>query len=294
MGEDLKLPPMKPKPNQTFEEVKIRYNDISKTGPESLRHNRRTMLEAIKRLAASSDLGTLHQLPGCRMPIRLITPQRSDKRYRQYKEIKIPSSNAVIFFARDCSGSMDDYRCEIVSDMAFWLDLWIRQFYNRVQRCYFVHDTRAMEVNEEEFYTYRYGGGTMCSSAFSAIADQLENRFPPNAYNVYVFYFTDGDNWPGDNDRMLKEIKESFGPEVANLIGITQVCPWGDDDTVKKYMDKKIKAGDVDPYIVRTTQIAPRDSKGAYSGWGYTPDLPDRNEQIIEAIRTLLVERERK
>ena len=289
MGENLRLPPMKPKPNQTFEVIKIKYNDISKTGIESMRHNRRTLREAIKRLAQSKQLDDMRILPGCKMPIKLISPINSDRRYRQYKEIKIPSSNAVIFFARDCSGSMDDYRCDIVSDMAFWLDLWIRQFYTRVQRCYFVHDTRAQEVNEEEFYTYRYGGGTMCSSAFDAISEQLVSRFPPAAYNVYIFYFTDGDNWPGDNDKMLKILKEKFPPNVANLIGVTQVCPYGYDETVKKFMDGRLKGGELDPSIVKLAEIAPKDSS-KNSGWGYTPDLPDRNEQIIEAIRKLLTE----
>jgi uncharacterized sporulation protein YeaH/YhbH (DUF444 family) len=286
MGEDLKLPAMLPKPSQTFEEVKIKYNDVSKTGPESLRINRRTIREAIKRLAQSSQLEDLKILPSCKVPIRLITPINSDRRYRQYKEIKIPSSNAVIFFARDCSGSMDDYRCNIVSDMAFWLDIWIRQFYKRVQRCYFVHDTHATEVNEEAFYTYRYGGGTMCSSAFAAIAEQLKNRFPPTAYNVYIFYFTDGDNWAGDNEKMLKIMEEELGPNIVNLIGITQVCPYGYEDTVKKFVDTKLKTNELNSDIVRVAEI----KGGKPTGWGYTPDLPDRNEQIIDAIRSLLVE----
>jgi uncharacterized sporulation protein YeaH/YhbH (DUF444 family) len=213
MQEELKLPNMKPKPNQTFDEIKIKYNDISKNGPESLRHTRRTMKEAMKRLAMSNKLDNLHMVPGSKVPIRLITPINSDRRYRQYSEIKIPSSNAVIFFARDCSASMDDYRCDIVSDMAWWIDCWIRQFYKKVDRCYFVHDTRAEEKNEEEFYSYRYGGGTMCSSAFAAIAEQLKNRYPPEAYNIYVFYFSDGENQWGDNERMLKIIKEELGPD---------------------------------------------------------------------------------
>ena len=110
------------------------------------------MLEALKRLAMSGDMDKLHYLPDVREPIRMITPINSDRRYRQYTEIKIPSSNAVIFFARDCSGSMDDYRCDVVSDMSWWIDCWIRRFYDRVERCYFVHDTEAEEVDEDTFY----------------------------------------------------------------------------------------------------------------------------------------------
>lgn len=294
LGEDLRLPPMKPKPQDTFEEVKIRYNDISKVGVEALRHNRRTVREALKRLAASNDLENLQRVPGCKVPVNVLQFVNSDRRYRQYNEIKIPSSNAVIFFARDCSGSMDDYRCDIVSDMSWWLDCWIRQFYDRVERCYFVHDTRAIEVSEEQFYSYRYGGGTHCSSAFRAIADQLENRYPPQKYNIYIFYFTDGDNWPGDNERIEKIVTEELTPDIVNLIGVTQVCPWGwgGDTTVKEYFDKKMADDD----YIRTVEIGPKGAKDAsdngYTGWGYTPDLPDRDEQIIGAIRHLLTTNE--
>lgn len=294
MQEELKLPRMRPKPNETFEEIKIKYNDISKTGLEALRHPRRTMKEAIKRLAMTGKLDELHYIAGSKTPMRLITPINNDFRYRQYKEIKIPTSNAVIFFARDCSGSMDDYRCDIVSDMAWWIDCWIRKFYKRVDRCYFVHDTRAMEVNEEEFYTYRYGGGTMCSSAFRAIADQLENRFPPSAYNVYVFYFSDGDNWGDDNSKMTKIIKEELGPEIVNMIGISQICSWRYQDSVKQYIDGELTNGGLSKDYIRTAYVGPEEKEDennfGFGNWGYAPDLTedDRNEQIIDAIRKLL------
>ena len=293
MQEELKLPRMQPKPNETFEEVRIKYNDISKTGITSLRHPRRTMKEAMKRLSMTGQLDDLHYITNSKIPMRQITPINSDFRYRQYKEIKIPSSNAVIFFARDCSGSMDDFRCDIVSDMAWWIDCWIRKFYKRVERCYFVHDTRAQEVSENEFYTYRYGGGTMCSSAFRAVADQLENRFPPHAFNVYIFYFSDGDNWGGDNQKMVEIIKEELGPERINMIGISQICSWRYQDSVKQYIDEQIKSGVFVNDYIRTAYVGPEekdDSDSGFGNWGYAPDLSEenRNEQIIEAIRKLL------
>jgi uncharacterized sporulation protein YeaH/YhbH (DUF444 family) len=152
MQEELGLPDLKPKPSEVFEEVKIVYNDISKVGPESLRHTRRTMYEAMKRMAMMGDLEKKRILPGHSVPMRVITLADSDRRYRQYKEIKIPSSNAVVFFIRDYSGSMDDYRCDIVSDMSWWIDVWIRKFYERVERVYMIHDTEAEEVDEKKFY----------------------------------------------------------------------------------------------------------------------------------------------
>lgn len=294
LQDELRLPVMKPKPNEVFEEVKIKYNDISKVGPESLRHTRRTMVEALKRLASTNELDKLHQLPGVNVPMKLVTPINQDRRYRQYNKIEIPSSNAVIFFARDCSGSMDDYRCDIVSDMSWWIDCWIRKFYKRVERCYFVHDTRATEVNEQDFYKYRYGGGTQCSSAFRAIADQLENRFPPSAFNVYVFYFSDGDNWGGDNEKIVEIINEELGPNVVNMVGITQICSWRYEDSVKQYIDESLASGKLGDFV-RTAYIGPEEKQAStdeygFPNWGYAPSMTDedRDGQIIEAIRTIL------
>ena len=96
---------------------------------------------------------------------------------------------------------MSEYKCDIVSDMAWWVDAWIRRFYKRVERCYIWHDTKAKEVDEETFYNYRYGGGTTCSSALKLITKQFENRYPPDKWNIYILYFSDGDNWGDDNQK---------------------------------------------------------------------------------------------
>jgi len=286
MEDELKLPKMKPKPNETFEEIKIKYNDISKVGLNSLRHIRRTMKEALKRSLMMGETG-LQMVPGSQVPIKVITPIKADFRYRQYREIKIPSSNAVIFFARDCSGSMDDFRCDIVSDMCWWLDCWIRKFYKRVDRLYYIHDTRAEEVDENTFYTYRMGGGTMCSSAFDKISEQMENRYPPDKFNVYIFYFTDGDNWGGDNEKIVKIVNEKLGPNVANMIGITQVCSWSYEDSVKSFMDEALKKGNLNKEYVKTAYVGPEGKDDSWSGTVKMSE-DDRNQQIIDAIRKLL------
>lgn len=279
MEDELRLPQMKPKPSETFEEVKVKYNNISRVGLNSLRHIRRTMKEAIKRRAMMGDLEDMQMVPGSDVPIKVITPIKSDFRFRQYKEIKIPSSNAVILFARDCSGSMDDYRCDIVSDMSWWIDCWIKKFYKKVERCYFVHDTRAEEVDEQTFYKYRMGGGTMCSSAFDKIAEQFENRYPPDKFNIYVFYFTDGDNWGDDNEKVVTAIKEKFGAAV-NLTAITQICSYSYDSSVKQHIDDAVKAGDLNKDQVKTASIG--------EGKGASMTEEERNSQIIDAIRKIL------
>ena len=290
MKEELQLPDQKPKPNQTYEDTKIKYNDISLRGPESLRHNRRTILQAMRRLSATGEIKKKHIITGFTDPISLIEPINSDRRYRQYKEVKIPSSNAVIFFARDGSGSMDQYKCDIVSDMAWWVDVFIRQYYKRVERCYVWHDTEAAEVDEKKFYTYRYGGGTYCSSAMKFINSQLEERFKPEKWNIYIFYFTDGENADSDNESFKESIEKNFPENIVNFIGITQVMSNYYENSLKQFVDSKIKQKNVRTTSVGIEQRTPTSGIGYFGGLGgYDPMYEEeRDNQIKKAIIDLL------
>jgi hypothetical protein len=293
LQDELQLPNLKPKENEVFEEKKIKYNNISKTGPESLRHNRRTMLQALKRTCASGEFDKFYEIPGYKDKVRLIKPINSDRRYRQYREINVPSSNAAIFFARDGSGSMDQYKCDIVSDMAWWIDVWIRSFYKRTERIYIWHDTTAQEVDESKFYKYRYGGGTTCSSAINLIAKQFDTRFPPDKWNIYVFYFTDGENWNDDNEVFCKTIKERFPKNVVNLFGLTQVLPYSSANSLKEYVDSYLNRPGISVDNVKTTGIGFNEAKGRPhlgSGFFNTPELgeEERNSQIKQSIIDLL------
>ncbi len=289
LQDELQLPNLKPKPNQTYDEIKIKYNDIALQGPESLRHNRRTLIQAIKRNAAMGDANDLTIVPGFSQPMRIIKLINRDKRYRQYREIKVPSSNAVIFFARDGSASMGQAKCDIVSDMAWWIDIWIRRFYKRVERMYVWHDTQAEEVDEDKFYKYRFGGGTTCSSALKLIAQQFKNRFPPEKWNIYVIYFSDGENWNDDNKIFIDTIKNSFPPEVVNFFGLAQILAWNHQGSLKEYVDNNLKVENV-----RTTSIGPEKapslSNASSFGFYGTPQLSEEetNEQIKRAIIDLL------
>lgn len=285
IAKDCELPPLLPKQTQTFEDIKIKYNDISLIGPESLRHNRKTILQALKRQASLGELDQLHEIPGFAMPVKLIKPINRDRRYRQYKEIKIPSSQAIIQFGRDCSGSMSEEHCEIISDMAFWIDKWVSRYYENIQTCYYIHDVNAKEVDEDTFYNYRYGGGTLCSSCFRTMSAEYENRFPPDKWNIYCFYFTDGDNntWgtPNDNTVLIDLLKTDFRPEICNLFGITQVIPTDYNGSVKEYVDQELE----NLPNVRTASIgADKHSWGSPSGLSED----ERNEGIKQAIKALL------
>ncbi len=290
LEEELQLPRLLPKPSETFEEVKKRYNSLSRIGPNALIHKRKTLRNTLKRQMAQGEMGKV-QLPGFTDPVSLLKPINEDIRYRQYTEYKIPASNAIIFFARDGSGSMDQYKCDVVSDMAWWIDLWIRYHYKRTERVYIWHDSEAYEVGEDKFYKYRYGGGTTCSSAIKLISKLLEHRYPPSKYNIYVFYFTDGENWQSDNDVFVDCLNNELGPDKVNFVGSTQIMCWGYDWSLNNHLEQSIRNGKLDPNFLRTAYVGGnRGTKSENFGFGYGYEMPadERDEQIKQAIKALL------
>lgn len=276
MQDELELPNLKPREENILDETKIKYTNISLIGPESLRHTRRTMLTALKRLCSTGEINKLHEIPGYKDPVKLITPINSDKRYRQHKEIRLPSSNALIIFARDGSASMDQNKCDIVSDMSWWIDVWIKRFYKRTERIYIWHDTVAQEVDEQKFYRYRFGGGTTCSSALKLIAKQFENRFPPQKYNIYVFYFTDGENYPDDNSEFINVLKEKFGPQTVNLFAVTQIQAYDYRNSVMEAVDTAVVDNVLGDHV-KTADIFLK-----------TGAQEERSDAILSAIRQLM------
>ena len=99
LGEELQLPRIQPKGKHNITSEKDRYSGIRHAGPESLRHFKRTYRAALRRqlMAGTYDPDNPN-----------IIPIRSDRRYRSWKTVLKPQSNAVIIYMMDVSGSMGD------------------------------------------------------------------------------------------------------------------------------------------------------------------------------------------
>jgi uncharacterized sporulation protein YeaH/YhbH (DUF444 family) len=195
LGDELELPRIEPKGKENIEQQKARYSSIRRTGPESLRHFKRTYMEALRRQISSNTY----------VPDRpRIVPVREDKRYRAWTEVDDPQANAVVIYMMDVSGSMTDEQKEIVRTAAFWLDAWLHSQYRGVETRYVIHDAAAKEVDEHTFYHTRESGGTRISSAYKVCADLIAGQFPTSEWNIYCFQFSDGDNWGEDNRDCLK------------------------------------------------------------------------------------------
>jgi uncharacterized protein len=218
LGEELELPRIEPKGRATIVEEKAKYNSIRQNGPESLRHFKRTYLKALRRQISTG----VYQPDDPR-----IIPIRADKQYRSWKTVEHPEVNAAVIYLMDVSGSMTDEQKEIVRTEAFWIDTWLSSQYDGIETRYIIHDAVAKAVDENTFYHTRESGGTRISSAYKACANLIDEEFSPSEWNLYVFQFSDGDNWGEDNEEAFQVLGERLLP-VVNLFCYGQVeSPYG-------------------------------------------------------------------
>ncbi len=215
LGEDLQLPRIQPKGKHNITSERDRYTGIRQTGPESLRHFKRTFRRALRRQIMS----------GLYNPDRpKITFERCDKIYRSWKTVLSPQSNAVIIYMMDVSGSMGDEQKELVRLEAFWIDAWLRRNYQGIESRYIVHDVRAGEVDRETFFHIREDGGTRISSAYKLAHDVITRNYSPSEWNIYLFHFSDGDNSSESDSRECCSLLTDQLIPSLNMFGYCQVA----------------------------------------------------------------------
>src|SRR5688500_3814195 len=140
LGDDLALHRTGPKGKANTPQEKTNYTSTRRSGPESLRHFKRTYIEALKRQIVTKTYDNVAPR---------IVPIRDDKRYRAWDTIQKPEANAAVIYMMDVSGSMTDEQKQVVRTEAFWIDTWLSSQYDGVATRYIIHDAAAREVDEE-------------------------------------------------------------------------------------------------------------------------------------------------
>jgi sporulation protein YhbH len=225
LGEELHLPRIQPRGKDRIIATRLKYTGVAPSGPESLRHFKRTYKQALRRQIASGSYNHLRPV---------IVPVREDRRYRTWKPVPLPETNAVVIYMMDVSGSMGDEQKEIVRIESFWIDTWLRKHYKGLETRYIIHDAVAREVDRETFFHTRESGGTMISSAYKLCREIIDAEYGPSAWNVYPFHFSDGDNWSADDTRLCVDLLKSHILPVVNLFCYGQVeSPYGSGQFVK-------------------------------------------------------------
>lgn len=219
LGEEFGLPRIEPKGKKNIESYSGSYTGISQAGPESLRHFKRTFRRALQRQISAGIYDPENPI---------IIPIRQDKRYRTFKAHPQPQANAVILYIMDVSGSMGDEQKEIVRVTSFWIDTWLSSQYRGLETVFLIHDAEAREVDRETFFHTRESGGTVISSSYRLAEKIIGDRYPPQDWNLYLFQFSDGDNWSqGDTENCIKLLGDQILPHL-NLFAYGQVeSPYG-------------------------------------------------------------------
>jgi uncharacterized sporulation protein YeaH/YhbH (DUF444 family) len=256
LGDALELPRIRPKGSDQIDTNRGQYTGISPVGPESLRHFKRSYRRALHRMIASGAYDPDDPR---------IVLQRRDKRYRVRRPRRQPNTNAVILYVMDVSGSMGADQKELVRTESFWLDAWISHHYQGTRTVYIVHDAVAKEVDRDTFFRIRESGGTVISSAYELARQVIYERFPPEDWNLYLFHFTDGENYSRqDTERCMDMLANRLLPSL-NLFGYGQVESYG---TSGDFLDALRKRFNSEERVALSR-------------------IPDR-DAIVDSIKTLL------
>lgn len=149
----------------------------------------------------------------------LINPK--DSVYRILTKEKDYESQAVVFFVRDYSGSMQGKPTEAVITQHIYINSWLVYQYKRhVKSRFILHDNEAIEV--PDFYTYynkQVAGGTEVTAGYELVNKIVEEENLTKDYNIYIFHGTDGDDWSTDGKTAIEELKKML--KYASRIGIT-------------------------------------------------------------------------
>jgi len=188
-------------------------------------------------------------------------------------------SQAIVFFVRDYSGSMQGKPTEVVTTQHLFIYSWLMyQYQNNVETRFIVHDTEAKEVPDfYTYYKYQVAGGTQVYPAFELVNKIIETKQLAKDYNIYVFYGTDGDDWEQKGEKMISEIRILL--QSANRLGITVAKNQWTYGTTQTTVEKNIQNSGLlkeKPDLIRMDTLKADEAT---------------EEKIIESIKKLISEK---
>jgi hypothetical protein len=141
--------------------------------------------------------------------------------------------NVVVINVRDASGSMRETKRELVERVFTPMDWYLTGKYDAAEFRYVVHDAEAWEVDREEFFGIRSGGGTRISSAYELV-EEIAEEYPYSEWNRYVFAAGDSENAGSDTTENVIPLMESID---ANLHAYVETQP-GDGAANARHADE--------------------------------------------------------
>ena len=131
-----------------------------------------------------------------------------DSRYRNFKESPDGDYRAVIFLIIDISGSMDGRKLYLCRALYYCIIQYLRQIYSEVQVRFIVHEAKAEEKTEEDFFRTKSTGGTKLSTGIEEAHKIIGRDYSNGEWDIYAWHATDGDNDSQDNPIFANEISK--------------------------------------------------------------------------------------
>lgn len=216
LWEEMKLPNLEAKQGKAKEDDWTREG-WDRRGARSRLDRRRSMKESIKRRGVQSQSPSSPESPAF---------TDDDLRFRQLAKREQPATQAVIFMLLDVSGSMGDRERQIAKTFFFWAIQGLKRQYRHLELVFVAHTSEAWEFQEEEFFRATGTGGTVTSTGLRKVKEIIDERFSPSQYNIYLFYASDGENFPSDQpdaqralDVLLKDCNYTGFLEIAASSG---------------------------------------------------------------------------
>jgi hypothetical protein len=241
LWEEMQLPNLEAKAGKAREDDWTREG-WDRRGARSRLDRRRSMKESIKRrgMQPSAD-----------------TPSFTDEdlRFRQLAKREQPTMQAVVILLLDVSGSMGERERQISKTFFFWAIQGLRRQYRHLDLVFVAHTSDAWEFQEEEFFRVSGTGGTVASAGLKKVREIIDERYSPSQYNVYLFYASDGENFPSDQPHANEALRTLAGD--CNYAGFLEVAPLSgsapDSEIGKLFLDLARENSSVGAYRANGT-----------------------------------------
>jgi uncharacterized sporulation protein YeaH/YhbH (DUF444 family) len=202
LWEELELPNLQPRRGSTLEQDELQREGWDRRGPRARLDRRRTLKEAVKRRTVQGESATPFS--------------NEDLRFRQLVQRRRPTVDAVVFFVLDASASMDAECRRLAKTFFFWALHGIRRRFRHIDTVFIAHTVDAWEFGEAQFFEVSGEGGTKASSAIRLVREIVASRYDLECYNGYLFYASDGDNFPDDREAVRAGL-EVLAPQMSFL-----------------------------------------------------------------------------
>lgn len=244
LWEEMQLPNLEAKAGKSREDDWTREG-WDRRGARARLDRRRSLKESIKRRGVQTTAGQ-------------DSPAFTDEdlRYRQLAKREQPATQAVVILLLDVSGSMGERERQISKTFFFWAIQGLRRQYRDLELVFVAHTSDAWEFQEEEFFRVSGTGGTVASAGLQKVREIIDERFSPAQYNIYLFYASDGENFPSDQPQALEALEDLA--QDCNYAGFLEIAPLAgtlpDSEIGKLFLDLARRDENVGAYRVNDTE----------------------------------------